>query len=331
MTVVNYYTVAGQLLGEHTTGQTPRDYVTDALGSVVGTVTSAGQAENTYRYKPYGALLAKTGTAPDPAFTWVGSQGYRQTGKKYSDVYVRARHYDSMDGRWTTKDPVRTPMSRDLYVYSVLNPMTLVDPTGNDPAVGLTPIPCDRHINNVCGFVSFVIKWGGLRTSDPGMIVQHVTRSSNIYVCTTPSPGCPPTCSGIPKSNAANPSNEYYERWDVDAQGNADGPDLFSTALEGPGSCGNITVNGLAMFISKTSKDYKDNPNCWQQVPRSSSYPNLQWVCAGVPPGYKDENATTAHSLYYSYDCCNDPRTNSFFTAPWPTTAPYVGDAGNHC
>jgi RHS repeat-associated protein len=137
MTVVNYYTVGGQLLGEQTTGQPPRDYVTDALGSVVGTVTSTGQAENTYRYKPYGALLAKTGTAPDPAFTWVGSQGYRQTGKKYSDVYVRARHYDSTGGRWTSKDPAGRIAGDTPWQYSKQSPTTMTDPTG---LIVITPV-----------------------------------------------------------------------------------------------------------------------------------------------------------------------------------------------
>ena len=56
------------------------DYLTDALGSVTATVDQSGTVQNTYRYKPYGDLLAKTGTGNDPKFLWVGSQGYRQRG-----------------------------------------------------------------------------------------------------------------------------------------------------------------------------------------------------------------------------------------------------------
>src|SRR5215472_9542915 len=105
MAVTNYYTVNGVLIGEKTAGGTRTDYLTDALDNVAATLNQSRQVVNTYRYKPYGAQLAKTGVGADPAFRWVGSQGYRQTGKKYSDVYVRARHYDSLGGRWTTKDP----------------------------------------------------------------------------------------------------------------------------------------------------------------------------------------------------------------------------------
>src|SRR5579862_7980245 len=106
MAVTNYYTVNGALIGEKTAGGSRTDYLTDALGSVTATVNQSGQVVNTYRYKPYGAQLAKTGVGADPAFQWAGSQGYRQTGKKYSDVYVRARHYDSRAGRWASRDPL---------------------------------------------------------------------------------------------------------------------------------------------------------------------------------------------------------------------------------
>src|SRR5271169_1956937 len=106
MPVTNYYTINGEIVGEMNVGSPPTDYLTDALGNVVATVNTAAQIVNTYRYKPYGAQLAKTGAGADPAFQWVGNQGYRQTAKKYSDVYVRARHYDTSVGRWTTKDPL---------------------------------------------------------------------------------------------------------------------------------------------------------------------------------------------------------------------------------
>src|SRR5579863_4200382 len=119
MPVTNYYTVNGALIGEKTVGGSRTDYLTDALGSVTATVNQSGQVVNTYRYKPYGAQLAKTGVGADPAFQWAGESGYRQTSKKYSDVYVRARHYDSRGGRWTTKDPLRDMLLRGTAGKSV--------------------------------------------------------------------------------------------------------------------------------------------------------------------------------------------------------------------
>jgi RHS repeat-associated protein len=130
MAVTNYHTVNGRILGE-TTGGVRTDYLTDALGSVTATVNPSAQVINRYTYKPYGALLAKTGVGADPANQWVGSLGYRQTGKKYSDVYIRARHYDTLSGRWTSKDPIGfTGSSFNLFAYGRLSPSLRVDPSG---------------------------------------------------------------------------------------------------------------------------------------------------------------------------------------------------------
>ena len=74
MPVTNYLTVNGEIIGE-STGGVRTDYLTDALGSVTATVDQSASVVNTYRYKPYGELLAKTGTGSDPIFGWVGSQG----------------------------------------------------------------------------------------------------------------------------------------------------------------------------------------------------------------------------------------------------------------
>ncbi len=101
----SYYTVGGEIIGEKS-GGVRTDYLTDALGSVTATVDQTGSVINRYTFKPYGGLLAKVGVGADPLNTWVGSLGYRQTAKKYCDVYVRARHYDTVNGRWATKDPI---------------------------------------------------------------------------------------------------------------------------------------------------------------------------------------------------------------------------------
>jgi len=105
MAVTNYYTIAGEIIGEHTAGQSRLDYVPDALGSVTATINQSLTVESTARYKPYGASLASTG--PAPMFGWVGrTGGYRTTGLPHTDVYVRARHVGSLDGAWTTIDPL---------------------------------------------------------------------------------------------------------------------------------------------------------------------------------------------------------------------------------
>jgi RHS repeat-associated protein len=148
-----YYSVSGELLGEKAAGGQRIDYLTDALGSVTATVDQTGTVLNRYVYKPYGALLAKTGVATDPAFTWVGNQGYRQTAKKYSDVYIRARHDDTVNGRWTTKDPIGFS-GEDWNVYRFVQdtPTTQIDPTGQlSVQIGVCDVPGARYTCSEAG------------------------------------------------------------------------------------------------------------------------------------------------------------------------------------
>ena len=131
MPVTNYYTVNGEIIGERTAGSPRVDYITDALGSVTATVNQNAQVVNTYRYKPFGGLLAKTGTGPDPAFGWVGTKGYRPTKQNFSDFYVRARHYDSATGRWPNVDPIGLyGGGPNFYIYVNGSPNSDIDPTG---------------------------------------------------------------------------------------------------------------------------------------------------------------------------------------------------------
>lgn len=142
MPVTNYYTVNSEIIGEKTTGGSRLDYLTDALGSVTATMDQSANLVNTYRYKPYGAQLSKTGVGTDPAFQFVGSRGYKQTGKKYSDIYVRKRHYSSDIGAWTSRVDLAAVLAGEPYYgYGSANPITYLDFDGNQP----TKPPIDRH------------------------------------------------------------------------------------------------------------------------------------------------------------------------------------------
>ena len=126
MAVKNFISSYGQIQGEMD-GGVMRSYGTDALGSVVATYKS-GAKENTYRYKPYGAQLAKTGTAIDPVFLWNGSQGYRSSSAIPSVCYVQHRHYGLSTTLWLSQD-VYWPKEM-AYTYCLCQPTNLVDPSG---------------------------------------------------------------------------------------------------------------------------------------------------------------------------------------------------------
>ena len=127
MATTYYHTVDGEIQGQTTAG-VRTDYLTDALGSVVATVNSSAQVVNTYRYKPYGERLARTGAGADPRFGWTGDTGSLRTGRSFSDQYNRARHYLLEGGQWSTIDgywPRQAP-----YVYCAGDPTGSVDPLG---------------------------------------------------------------------------------------------------------------------------------------------------------------------------------------------------------
>ncbi len=130
MAVTNYHTVNGLILGETTVGSPRVDYLTDALGSVTATVNQAGQVVDTYRYKPFGLDLAVTDNGPRPAFGWGGDKGYRQTENKFSEFYVRARHDDATNGRWSAQDPIGLRGGINKFKYVRNNPISWNDPTG---------------------------------------------------------------------------------------------------------------------------------------------------------------------------------------------------------
>jgi RHS repeat-associated protein len=134
MGVTSYYSFGGEIIGEET-GGVRRDYLTDALGSVTATVTGAGVVENTYRYKPYGEQLTKTGTGNDPKPKWLGTVGYRNSNTKFCDSYVRARHYGSSLGRWNSKDPIGIINETSYYIYVSNSPILVIDPSGLIPKI----------------------------------------------------------------------------------------------------------------------------------------------------------------------------------------------------
>lgn len=129
MGVVNFYTIDEEIVAEHPVGSPRVDYLCDALGSVSATVSSSVSIQNAYDYTPYGEVSWKFETAPVPAFQWLGTHGYKQAARPHSDVYVRNRHYSTLERRWTSVDPGREDETSE-YTYAQSNPIAYNDPSG---------------------------------------------------------------------------------------------------------------------------------------------------------------------------------------------------------
>ncbi len=243
MAVTNYVTIDGMLIGEYTNG-VMRNYGTDSLGSVV-TTSLNGVAENTYRYKPYGGLLAKTGTAADPSFLWNGGSGYRATTLPDTSHYARRRHYTSTGAQWTTCDPL-WPFEAS-YGYVAGNPANATDPSGS--ALGQpTPVAlCD------CCPSSAQFKGRFVGPGNPGQLVIPPDTPAN---CANAWAGFVLTLQvgytfSPPAENKPQRKCQmlWSETWSV--------TDLLGNYITGPGSSGRLNpltaVNGCAPSTCQSS------------------------------------------------------------------------------
>ena len=122
----NYLLVNGMKIG-HVKDGLRTDYLTDALGSVTATKNQSQHIVNTYRYKPYGGLLSRTGTGDDPKYLWTGNTGSRVTQTRNVNQYNVARHYANGHASWTSVDPL-WPGERS-YAYPFI-PTIAIDPDG---------------------------------------------------------------------------------------------------------------------------------------------------------------------------------------------------------
>jgi RHS repeat-associated protein len=118
----------GTLISQRQSGGVRHYYLADGQGSVVGLTDSSGAVTRTYKYDPYGAQRATTGSTPNP-FQYVGQ--YREaSGGLYK---MGARYYAPGLGRWSQQDPI--DQAGDLreanrYVYVGADPVNLIDPSG---------------------------------------------------------------------------------------------------------------------------------------------------------------------------------------------------------
>jgi RHS repeat-associated protein len=106
-------------------------YHYDGLGSVANVSDSIGAVQWTYTYEPFGAPRAVNGAtgAPDNPVQFTGEYNDPANG-----LYnLRARQYDTADGRFTAIDPVPNEVTDpyvSAYLYVANRPTVEVDPSG---------------------------------------------------------------------------------------------------------------------------------------------------------------------------------------------------------
>jgi len=103
-------------------------YHYDNLGSVANLTSANGTTQWTYTYEPFGAT--RTATQDDPS---APTNDMRFAGERVDSTdlyYLRARQYDSTNGRFLTIDPGDAESDTSGYLYVGDQPTVLTDPSG---------------------------------------------------------------------------------------------------------------------------------------------------------------------------------------------------------
>ena len=128
--VTTYENVGAQILALDLDGS-ERLLVPDTLGSVVKLLDASGNETYDAVYWPYGSVRSSVGLN-DTNAGFVGTWGYHVDGSRR--LYIRARVYDPVTGRWYTVDPLWPDES--AYGYAKVSPIVLQDASGAFPQIG---------------------------------------------------------------------------------------------------------------------------------------------------------------------------------------------------
>jgi RHS repeat-associated protein len=109
--------------GQKTT-ETNRNYLADALGSIVALADSNKAIQTEYDYQPFGTTTnSGAGNKNSYKFTAREDDG---TGL----YYYRERYYQPVLGRFAAEDPDEMSGAPNIYLYVINNPIRLTDPYG---------------------------------------------------------------------------------------------------------------------------------------------------------------------------------------------------------
>lgn len=298
-----YTTINGMIVGETVNG-IRRGFLHDANGSVVATVTSDGQVENRYWYKPFGELLAKTGSGPDPRFLWRGGLATRYQNTRFAENYGYSRHYAQGLGTWTSPYQLDPPFGS--YSIARTGPADM----GPSPLAGVrltyeaTP---EAHAldckNGTAGF-EWKITWKLVGQATPGFIVQHVVMKEGAS-----------KCDREPVPKIKKPFYPLWEAWQVTASnGQATIWGGFAANGEKPGT----DTFGVGLKELKCQKYRAEivSTACFFPGLTPASLSSPRWEVTHGPPTYdlpatntqpafwKDRKNCVTRKLMYSAMCC---------------------------
>ena len=172
-------------------------YLYDGRGSVAGLTGNTGGSMITYRYDAYGNTTKSNNTLNNP-YQYNAEYTDSSTGLQY----LRARYYDSSQGRFTTKDTLLgstdKPITRNLYTYCGNNPLNITDPSGHSWV--------SRAWNGVKSAAKTAGNWANKH------IVQPVKKAANTAVNWANTHVVQPIKNKITNSAAYQKGKQYVEK-----------------------------------------------------------------------------------------------------------------------
>ena len=128
--VKNYFIYGDvSLLSRITSAGTRFTYHCDHLGSTTAVTNDSGTVTEQYNYDEFGKVLAAGPANVENPFRYVGQYGVMDEGNGI--LYMRARYYDAVTGRFLSRDPLGFGGGDlNLYAYVRANPILSMDPIG---------------------------------------------------------------------------------------------------------------------------------------------------------------------------------------------------------
>ena len=112
-------------------GNNPRYYHYNGIGSTVALTDNTQSVTDAYSYDPFGAVASQIGSTPNP-FQFVGQYGVQQAIAGLQ--FMRARYYIPEAGRFASRDKLLgnavSSQTLNLYAYVKNAPLSLADPSG---------------------------------------------------------------------------------------------------------------------------------------------------------------------------------------------------------
>jgi len=260
-----YLSVDGEIFGE-VSGGVVNFYDRDALGSVVAIEDGAGNTVSTIEYKPFGDVRTYTGENPLSSprrFLWCGTHGYRFNERyaQYTSHYVRARHYSSLQGKWSTVDPLY-PTER-AYGYVENKVTTIIDFDGTKPEK-LPPLSSckSRRPKPACFACAYKIFQKGSSKLCPKQACNAANVTCGTHIVCGPcgpcaNPNIPSTCISLDKVDELG---EYLRG----SNASSDGPFDCSKSCGGYGVGDKIAHCFKGCFISICEPVHYPIIACWR-------------------------------------------------------------------